>query len=57
VRWGSRVTPLSSSDAGLPPYAGTALDLVQEIRARKAGAAARSGAGLNTAPLVDQTRV
>jgi 3-oxoacyl-[acyl-carrier-protein] synthase-3 len=55
VRWGSRVTPLSASDAELPPFAGTALELVQAIRARKAGAAARSGTGLNSAPLVDQT--
>jgi 3-oxoacyl-[acyl-carrier-protein] synthase-3 len=54
VRWGARVAPLSSSDAELPPFAGTALDLVSAIRARKAGAATRSGAGLTGAPLVDQ---
>jgi 3-oxoacyl-[acyl-carrier-protein] synthase-3 len=56
VRWGVRVTPLSASGAELPPYDGTALDLVHAIRARKAGAATRSGAGLNSAPLADPPR-
>jgi 3-oxoacyl-[acyl-carrier-protein] synthase-3 len=49
VRWGNRVTPLGTSDAALPPYAGRALDLVSAIRAQKAGARERSGAGLGAA--------
>jgi 3-oxoacyl-[acyl-carrier-protein] synthase-3 len=55
VRWGDRVTPLASSDAGLPACPHTALELVAAIRACKAGARERSGSGLNSAPLVDQT--
>jgi 3-oxoacyl-[acyl-carrier-protein] synthase-3 len=35
VRWGERVTPLATSDAELPPVTKTALELVNEIRARK----------------------
>ncbi len=35
VRWGDRVTPLALSDAELPPVKKSALDMVQEIRARK----------------------
>ena len=54
VRWGERVTPLAWSDAELPASRHTALELVAAIRARKAGAAARSGIGLNAAHLVDQ---
>jgi len=54
VRWGERVTPLASSDAELPPCPNTALELVEAIRARKAGARERSGSGLNSASLVDQ---
>jgi len=38
VRWGQRVTPLSLSDAELPPCDRTGLQLVQAIMARKAGA-------------------
>lgn len=33
VKWGDRVTPLGSSDRDLPPLTGTALDLVNGIRA------------------------
>ncbi len=47
VRWGARVTPLAQSDAELPPASQTALELVNAIRALKAGARERSGAGLN----------
>jgi 3-oxoacyl-[acyl-carrier-protein] synthase-3 len=52
VRWGDRVTPLGTSAAALPPCDRSALEMVTAIRARKAGAAARSGAGLR-APLQD----
>ena len=52
VRWGSRVTPLGQSDAVLPPCTTTALELVNAIRTRKAGTAARSGAGL-AAPIYE----
>jgi 3-oxoacyl-[acyl-carrier-protein] synthase-3 len=36
VRWGERTTPLGTSDAELPPCERTGLELVQELRARKA---------------------
>ena len=49
VRWGERVTPLGQSDAELPPCKQSALDMVNRIRDRKAGAAERSKAGF-TAP-------
>jgi len=52
VRWGGRVAPLGESVAALPPCPTSALELVNEIRARKADAAARSGAGL-TAPIYE----
>src|SRR5271154_1909377 len=35
IRWGERITPLSVSDAELPPCPKTALELVNEIRAQK----------------------
>ena len=35
VRWGARVSPLNESAAQLPPCTKTALELVNEIRARK----------------------
>jgi 3-oxoacyl-[acyl-carrier-protein] synthase III len=35
IRWGDRVVPLASSDAELPPCSKTALELVNEVRARK----------------------
>jgi len=54
VRWGSRVTPLGTSSAELPPCEKTALQLVNEIRAGKAQAAERSGAGL-LAPVLAET--
>ena len=46
VRWGRRVTPLAHSDAALPPCTSTALEMVNEMRARKAGTRERSGPGL-----------
>ena len=45
VRWGDRVTPIGVSEAALPRCTRSALDLVNEIRARKRGAS-RSSAGL-----------
>jgi len=54
VRWGDRVTPLGASSADLPPCDRSALEMVTAIRARKAGAAGRSGAGL-LAPRLDAT--
>lgn len=35
VRWGSRVTPLGTSDAAFPPADHTALEMVNAIRARQ----------------------
>jgi 3-oxoacyl-[acyl-carrier-protein] synthase-3 len=46
VRWGDRVTPIDVSDAALPHASQTALEMVAAIRAQKAGARERSGAGL-----------
>ena len=50
VRWGERVTPLAVSDAAFPPCPKSALELVNDIRARKVGAHERSAAGFD-APL------
>jgi 3-oxoacyl-[acyl-carrier-protein] synthase-3 len=52
VRWGSRVTPLATSDASLPACPESALDLVNAIRARKARAHERSSPGLHAPELV-----
>ena len=52
VRWGERVTPIATSDAELPPFEGTALDLVGALRAKKEPAG-RSAAGLATTALAD----
>ncbi len=35
IRWGERTTPINVSDAELPPCSKTALQLVNEVRARK----------------------
>ena len=35
VKWGDRVTPLTTSNAELPPCTRTALEMVNDIRARK----------------------
>jgi 3-oxoacyl-[acyl-carrier-protein] synthase-3 len=53
VRWGDRVTPLGFGDAALPPDTRSALDIVNAIRAQKAHARERSGAGLNAPKLAD----
>jgi len=47
VRWGSRVTPLALSDVTLPPSPKTALEMVNEFRARKANTSERSAPGLH----------
>jgi 3-oxoacyl-[acyl-carrier-protein] synthase-3 len=51
VRWGDRVAPRAMSDAQLPPSKRTALEMVNDIRARKAGAHERSGPGLRAPQL------
>jgi len=48
VRWGDRVTPLSQSDADFPPVTKSALEMVQDIRARKGVAKERSVDGMRT---------
>lgn len=53
VRWGERVTPLGQSDAELPPSNKSALQLVNEIRAVKQGAAERSEAALRSVRFVE----
>jgi 3-oxoacyl-[acyl-carrier-protein] synthase-3 len=37
VRWGERVAPLGTADAALPPCEASALELVNELRQRRAG--------------------
>jgi 3-oxoacyl-[acyl-carrier-protein] synthase-3 len=46
VRWGERTTPLGRSEAELPPCDRTGLELVNELRARRAGHAAAAGPAL-----------
>ena len=55
VRWGQRVTPLGESAVTLPPCERTALEMVNEIRARQ-DPHGRSAAGL-MAPVFAETRV
>jgi 3-oxoacyl-[acyl-carrier-protein] synthase-3 len=43
IQWGERVSPLGTSNIGLPPTTKTGLDLVQSLRARKG---AKPGAAL-----------
>jgi 3-oxoacyl-[acyl-carrier-protein] synthase-3 len=50
VRWGDRVTPLGQSSLTFPPFHGTALELVNEIRASQ-DPHGRSSAGLQAPPL------
>jgi 3-oxoacyl-[acyl-carrier-protein] synthase-3 len=52
VRWGDRVTPLTTSDAALPPSPMTALELVNGIRAHKAASREGSAAGLQAPRLI-----
>jgi 3-oxoacyl-[acyl-carrier-protein] synthase-3 len=52
LRWGDRVTPLGESSRTLPPFEGTALELVQSIRATQ-DPHGRSAAGLMSPPLAD----
>ena len=52
LRWGERVTPLGESTRALPPFEGTALELVQTIRATQ-DPHGRSAAGLMSPPLAD----
>jgi 3-oxoacyl-[acyl-carrier-protein] synthase III len=52
VRWGDRVTPLGESARTFPPFDGTALDLVNSIRANQ-DPHGRSAAGLMSPVLAD----
>jgi 3-oxoacyl-[acyl-carrier-protein] synthase-3 len=52
VRWGERVTPLGESSLTLPPFDGTALELVNAIRANQ-DPHGRSAAGLMSPVLAD----
>jgi len=45
VRWGDRVAPLGTSDRELPPLTRTALEMVNEVRAKQ-DPHGRSAAGL-----------
>jgi 3-oxoacyl-[acyl-carrier-protein] synthase-3 len=54
VRWGDRVTPLGESSRSLPPFDGTALELVHAVRANQ-DPHGRSAAGLMAPVLVDAT--
>ncbi len=49
VRWGERITPLGASAAELPPCGQTGLELVDELRARRAGHAAAARASIEAA--------
>jgi 3-oxoacyl-[acyl-carrier-protein] synthase-3 len=55
VRWGSRVTPISTSDAELPECTRTALEMVNEIR-RVQDPHGRSLTGLMAPVFVDSAR-
>jgi len=55
VRWGRRVTPLGTSDAALPPATKSALEMVNEVRARQ-DPHGRSREGL-MAPVFAEARV
>ena len=52
LRWGERVIPLGESSRTLPPFDGTALELVQSIRDTQ-DPHGRSAAGLMSPPLAD----
>lgn len=54
VKWGERVTPLGTSDAALPPCEKTALEMVNEVRAKQ-DPHGRSRAGL-MAPVFAEAR-
>jgi 3-oxoacyl-[acyl-carrier-protein] synthase III len=49
VRWGERTSPLGGSAAELPPCDRTALELVNELRARRAGHASAARSQLEAA--------
>lgn len=56
IRWGQRTTPVAVSSAELPPCPRSALEIVNELRARKAGQAARSDAGLAAPRFAEQLK-
>ena len=53
VRWGDRVTPLGATDRALPPCTKTALEMVNEIRAKQ-DPHGRSAAGLMSAEFTEK---
>jgi 3-oxoacyl-[acyl-carrier-protein] synthase-3 len=53
VRWGDRVTPLGESDAAMPPVKKSALEMVNEIRKRKADAHVRSADGMRNVKFIE----
>lgn len=55
LRFGERVTPLDAADVELPPCERTALQMVNELRARKE-TRGRSAAGL-VSPVFPETQV
>ena len=55
VRWGDRVTPLGTTDRALPPCTRTALEMVNEIRAKQ-DPHGRSAAGLMSADFTETHR-
>ena len=54
VRWGERVTPLTESDAALPPVKKSALEMIQGIRSGKTNVKERSGEGLRGLRFIEQ---
>jgi 3-oxoacyl-[acyl-carrier-protein] synthase-3 len=52
MRWGDRVTPLGHSSRTMPPFDGTALELVNAIRAKQ-DPHGRSEAGLMSAQFAE----
>ncbi len=53
VRWGERITPLGESDAAMPPAKKSALEMVNDIRKRKADAHVRSADGLRNVRFIE----
>ncbi len=53
VRWGERITPLGESDAAMPPAKKSALEMVNDIRKRKADAHTRSADGLRNVRFIE----
>jgi 3-oxoacyl-[acyl-carrier-protein] synthase III len=54
IRWGQRVTPLGVSDAALPHNPRTALEIINEIRAKKVATRESSVAGIMASKLAHE---